>query len=211
MATAKPTKQVYTELQTAYDYFNRRFFSGQLPPCLITMQRKNRTYGYFSGDRWANTTGTVRDEIAMNPMHFATRRVEDVLSTLAHEMVHLWQYHFGTPSRSGYHNKEWAAKMESIGLQPSHTGKPGGKRTGQQMTHYILEGGPFAVSTATLLQHGFTLSWRDRAQEEAAGKTTLTNTRTKYTCPICNLNAWAKPDIVLICGECNKELQAKEK
>ena len=27
---------------------------------------------------------------------------------------------------------------------PSNTGQPGGKRTGQQMTHYILEDGPFA-------------------------------------------------------------------
>jgi hypothetical protein len=28
--------------------------------------------------------------------------------------------------------------MESIGLVPSNTGLPGGKRTGQQMTHYIM-------------------------------------------------------------------------
>ena len=33
--------------------------------------------------------------------------------------------------------------MEAIGLMPSHSGKPGGKRTGQQMTHYILDGGSY--------------------------------------------------------------------
>src|SRR5205809_476125 len=56
---ANPTEQAYRELQQAYDVFNRRLFAGQLPPCLITMQRKNRTYGYFSGDRWNDLAGAM--------------------------------------------------------------------------------------------------------------------------------------------------------
>src|SRR5712691_9136374 len=86
-----PTEQAYSELQHAYDVFNTRLFAGQLPSCLITIQRKNRTYGYFSGERWNDQAGAVT--------------TEEVLSTLAHEMVHLWQHHCGTPSRSTYHNK----------------------------------------------------------------------------------------------------------
>src|SRR5713101_5984859 len=78
--TLTPTEQAYTELQHAYDFFNTRLFDGQLPPCLITMQRKNRTYGYFSGNRWNNLAGDVTDEIAMNPAHFATRTPEAVVS-----------------------------------------------------------------------------------------------------------------------------------
>jgi len=100
----RPTEQAYTELQHAYDFFNRQLFNGQLPPCLITLQRKNRTYGYFSGERWDDKAGAIIDEIALNPVHFATRSTDDVLSTLVHEMVHLWQHHFGKPSRSSYHN-----------------------------------------------------------------------------------------------------------
>ena len=60
----------------------------------------------------------MTDEIALNPAHFASRPTAGTLSTLAHEMAHLWQHHFGTPSRTGYHNKEWAAKMREIGLIP---------------------------------------------------------------------------------------------
>src|SRR6266704_2539240 len=86
---ANPTEQAYRELQQAYDVFNRRLFAGQLPPCLITMQRKNRTYGYFSGDRWNDLAGALTDEIALNPAHFARRQTAEVLSTLAHEMGHL--------------------------------------------------------------------------------------------------------------------------
>ena len=41
------------------------------------------------------------------------------------------------PGRTGYHNREWASKMLEVGLVPSDTGQPGGKQTGQHMTHYI--------------------------------------------------------------------------
>lgn len=43
----KPTVKTYAELQLAYDTFNARLFDGQLPECLITLQREKRTYGYL--------------------------------------------------------------------------------------------------------------------------------------------------------------------
>jgi hypothetical protein len=33
--------------------------------------------------------------------------------------------------------------MKEIGLQPSTIGQPGGKETGQSVTHYIIPGGAF--------------------------------------------------------------------
>src|SRR4051794_24596650 len=105
-----PTTQTYTSLQAAYDYFNTELFGGSLPPCLITMQRHKGAFGYFSGARFVSVADPyeVTDEIALNPQHFATRKTIDVLATLAHEMVHLWQCHFGRPPRKGYHDREWA-------------------------------------------------------------------------------------------------------
>lgn len=205
-----PTEQVYSELQEAYDVFNRELFDGQLPPCLITMQRKARTYGYFSGKRWKSQTGAMTDEIALNPTHFADRSAQEVLATLAHEMTHLWQHHFGKPSRTGYHNREWADKMVAIGLCPSDTGEPGGKRTGQRMSHYVIEGGSFAQASCRLLVQGFAISWRDWAGEARGdGNDMKKNTsRRKYTCIICGLNAWAKPNVRLYCGTCEIELLA---
>jgi predicted SprT family Zn-dependent metalloprotease len=78
----------------------------------------------------------VTDEIALNPSCFKDRADAQIFSTLVHEMVHLWQFHFGSSSRSGYHNREWADRMEQLGLMPSYTGEPGGERTGQRVTHY---------------------------------------------------------------------------
>src|SRR5246127_2499165 len=125
-----PTEAVYKDLLYAYDYFNDVLFGGKLPPCLITMQRKPRARGYFSYERFNSRRDEqdTTDEIALNPIAFQDRTDEEILSTLVHEMVHLWQYHFGSPSRSGYHNREWADMMKRLGLPPSDTGKPGGPR-----------------------------------------------------------------------------------
>ena len=205
-----PTQEAYGELSKAYDHFNQALFGGRLPPCLITFQRQKRTYGYFSGDRWRGRRGAVRDEIAMNPHHFDSRPLPDVLSTLAHEMVHLRQHHQGKPSRSGYHNAQWADWMEEIGLIPSNTGEPGGKRTGQQMTHYIEAGGPFDLACRALLDSGFRLSWRDRAGEDDGKTKGKSGSRVKYTCPSCAAAVWGKADLRLACIECEVELEADD-
>lgn len=163
MSNVTPTVETYQELQTAFDFFNAELFNGEMPQCLITLQRDKRSLGYYSEQRFIAHDGSSKiDEIAMNPAYFAVLTIEDTLSTLAHEIVHLWQFHHGKPSRRGYHNKEWAAKMETIGLMPSDTGRVGGKKVGQQMDHYIIEGGPFIVACQKLLTQDFRLSWLDR-------------------------------------------------
>jgi predicted SprT family Zn-dependent metalloprotease len=157
-----PTEQTYSELQTAYDWFNERLFGKQLPACLITLQRQKRTMGYYSRDRFVNDTGRRTDEIAMNPEYFAVQSPHEVMSTLAHEMAHLWQDHFGRPGRGRYHNQEWAFKMESIGLIPSHNAQPGGRKTGDQMDHYIDRSGKFLAASEALFDSNFKISWYDR-------------------------------------------------
>lgn len=156
-----PTTQVHQALQFAYDFFNRSLFAGQLPPCLISLQRKAKTQGYFSFRRFISEDGRYTDEIALNPEFFGVLPVLDTLSTLVHEMCHLWQQHFGNPGRRGYHNKEWADKMEAIGLMPSDTHKPGGKRTGEHMGDYILEDGLFMQAARNLLKTEFSIHWYD--------------------------------------------------
>ena len=82
-------------------------------------------------------------EISLNP-DYLLRPFIEWHSTFVHEMVHLWQYEFGTPARSYFHNREWVNKMESIGLIPSDTGKPGGKKIGQSISHYVDPDGLFS-------------------------------------------------------------------
>lgn len=158
-----PTTEAYAELQTAYTHNNQALFAGKLPSCLITLQREKRAYGYFSAKRFVHRSDKMTtDEIAINPSYFAVLPLVEVMQTLVHEMVHAWQYHFGKPVRRCYHNREWADKMESIGLMPSSTGKPGGARTGERMSDYPIEGGAFLRATEQLLDQAFRISWLDR-------------------------------------------------
>lgn len=205
----KPTRDTYLQLDKAYSHFNRALFDGALPPCVITLQRKKGAYGYFWGETWSETEGeTLTDEIALNPNAFKGRMLAAVLSTLVHEMCHLRQHHFGKPSRGGYHNKEWAGFMEAVGLIPSDTGAQGGKKTGQRMTHYIEKGGAFDKACDQLMRKGFSLPWQALTRDEdmAAKKKA---SKTKYTCPACGLNAWAKPDVHLKCGDCDEVLEGE--
>jgi hypothetical protein len=102
-----------------------------------------------------------------------------------------------------YHDKEWAAKIKAVGLQPSSTGAPGGKETGQHVSHYIIAGGVFAVAFAKLQASGFTFRWQSRTDDPQ--RKAKTASKTKYTCPECEQTAWAKPGAKLICGVCHEE------
>jgi hypothetical protein len=226
------TEKEYTAFAEAFRYYNRRLFDGTLPDCLFTLQRKHGARGYFSSEVFearpdeadgaradeaeaggmalnpATDRGRTTDEIALNPVHFKERTDEEILSTLVHEMVHLWQHHFGHPGRTRYHNRQWADRMEELGLMPSDTGEPGGKRTGPRVTHYILDGGPFEKAARELLAGGFRLNWQSRRCD--CDKPKHPASKVKYTCPGCQQNAWAKPDASLVCGLCDVAMPSEE-
>ncbi|MEO1456209.1 MAG: SprT-like domain-containing protein [Pseudomonadota bacterium] len=159
--TIKPTYDTYEQLEHAYGHFNLALFDHRLPNCLITLQRKGRCFGYFAASRMARQDGKTCDEIALNPVHFRKQGDLQTLSILVHEMVHLWQQHFGKPGRGRYHNLQWAAEMKRVGLHPSHTGQPDGRETGDQMWHYIIEGGPFEQAAKELIAGGFKIAWTE--------------------------------------------------
>lgn len=123
-----PTFEFYDLFQFIYDYFNENLFSSELPNCMIVITRKTKIFGYYSNERWINKENIKTDELAINPIYFSKYPLIEMLQTMAHEMVHLWQFHFGRPSVRSYHNKEWGRKMQSIGLMPSNTGKEGKKK-----------------------------------------------------------------------------------
>jgi hypothetical protein len=194
----------YGGLQEAYDHFNAALFEGALPDVFITYQRKGHSFGYFAPDRFSGRIGTFgKHELALNPDGFINQTDEQVCQTLVHEMTHGWQHAFGKPSARGYHNKEWAAKMKAIGLQPSSTGMVGGKETGQRMGDYIIAGGPFAEAYARLAGTGWALNLQSAHRPGAKGGT---NSKTKFTCPVCGANAWGKPDLLIACIPCGKPM-----
>ncbi len=211
-----PTNEVYGQLQLAFDFFNQRLFASDLPPVIFVLQRAKKTAGHYCNERWQGTDERKADEISINPTVVRELGFQEAMQTLVHEMCHQWQYHFGTPSRVSYHNREWAQKMEAVGLIPSSTGRPGGKKTGQKIADYPAEDGPFLSVLAQLKETGFELTWNERlllAGVSTAGESeseSKQKNKVKYTCPTCQLNVWGKPDIKVGCWECNKLMELAE-
>jgi predicted SprT family Zn-dependent metalloprotease len=198
------TPAQYRAFQDAYDFFNKELFAGSLRHVLVTLQRHAHTRGYFAAERFSGRTEqTTAHELAMNPDTFMGRSDREICSTLAHEMVHVWQQAHGTPPRKAYHDKQWSAKMKEIGLYPSSTGEPGGKEVGAKMTHYIVAGGKYDQAFAKLAARGFALSWQSLpwGKERKAKKAS----KTKFTCPVCAQNVWGKPEAQVVCGVCLEE------
>ncbi len=218
-STMNPTTELSDALTGAYDFFNERLFHGALPPCvLIVNRRSKRTYGYFIDGCWEDHTAEhTTHEISLNPDYFHTCSTTDVLSTLVHEQCHLHQHIQGKTGRGGYHNKQFAQMMKAVGLICSETGQPEGKNTGQRMSHYVEEGGVFEGACQQLIDTGYVIPWHtvlpqreenegnDDADEMAKKKRA---SKTKYSCPTCSLNAWAKPEALILCGDCHQELVA---
>jgi SprT-like family len=198
----------YSGLQEAYDHCNAELFGGSLGDVFITYQRKAHSAGYFSPDRFSGRIGEFgKHELALNPDGFIGQTDEQILQTLVHEMAHVWQHTFGKPSARGYHNKEWAAKMKEIGLQPSSTGMVDGKETGQRMRDYVIPSGLFAKAYAKLAATGWKLNLQSAHRPSPKG---TNNSKTKFSCAACGQNAWGKPDLAVICMPCGIQMRAAD-
>lgn len=212
-----PTETATRELLTIYRYFNRCFFNGELPECMLTLDQSGKcVLGYFQPYGFASRNGTVIHQISLNPEYLLTRDLKDVCSTIVHEQCHLARFESLEIKRStGYHDKHWAQMMEKIGLVPSDTGLPGGKKTGHRMSHYIEKGGVFDKAASVLIESNFAISWGLATLEiraKAAGINSVqhgdsSNTKDrrkgkiKFICPACSKPCWASPARNLICGD----------
>jgi len=137
----------YITLDKAYQILNQKLFKHKLPKCnLLFCWGNTNTGAAFSPHHFGtNYFKNDLDTIKMNLNLLYIKSIEEILSYLVHEMVHLWQHHFGK-SKTKYelsHDYEWANKMESIGLIPSDTGQEGGRKTGNKMNNYIDKTGKF--------------------------------------------------------------------
>lgn len=200
----------HTALQGAYDALNDGLFDGELEPLALLLHRKRGALGYFRPEAFkVRGDGGAVHELALNPDTFEGRTDLEILSTLAHEQAHQWQQDHGKPPRRCYHDKQWAQKMEQIGLMPSNTGQEGGKKTGPKMTHYIIPGGAFEQVAQEIIDGGFKIGL-DGCPPPPAQKKEGSKDKVKYSCEPCKVNAWAKPDCKLLCGTCGLPLEPAE-
>ncbi len=209
----KPTEEQAAAYQKAFDHFNKTLFGGKLPFAYLNFSRHAGAKGFFAAGRWGKA-GTKNGEdrlheISLNP-DLLLRPPVEYYATLVHEMCHHWQQVFGSPSRNGYHNLEWARKMVEVGLMPTDTGEPGGKPTGQRVTHYIEPGGRFMKAFETLPKEAL-LPWVSGGLGEDEKPKKPTVKKHKFICPECETPIWAQtPELEASCDDCGERFLDKE-
>jgi hypothetical protein len=226
---SNPTISQFKAFESAYDYFNERLFGNELPSVILNLSRKSKAMGFVAPFRWRKAEdekgkGNIH-ELSINPEILSMGLIE-VYSTLVHEQAHIWQYTHGTPSRNGYHNKEWADKMLAVGLIPSDTGKEGGNMTGQNMSDYPEIDGVFLealeempesfklpfVSIEGDLRLKLTTGITEDGEEgetEGGTATPKAKSKNKYSCP-CGCNVWGKIGLNILCGDCGEKFMLVE-
>lgn len=211
-AVTRVQMEALCELSDALDrLFSDDDASEPLGPCMLTFSRPGgnaKAVGFFRPAGWEDAAGKRNvSEIAINPEAMQLLGFRETVQTLVHEKVHQWQHEHGKESRAGYHNKQWAEKMERLGLMPSSTGEPGGRKTGQRMGDYVIADGPldrFIRRCPKRLRLPFMgLPSERRSSEARAGYV-------KYTCNSCDVVARAKAGVNIWCGDCDAQLEGEE-
>lgn len=209
-----PNIQMSAAYYAAYDHLNRELFNGKLPVPMLVLTRDARVIaGHFVSKKWTDTeTGkkTIH-EIAININMMQRGDPVLIFGILVHEMVHLWQEEKGEPTRNGYHNQEWVDKAQELGLEC-----PEGPGQKANTNAALTPGGPAEIAIADMPDEAWfpwtTTGIKQEGDDKGGGTppppppVTKSGKRSKYTCPVCGLNAWAKAGVVLICGACNQPL-----
>lgn len=209
----RSTIALYDAFRKAYDFYNDRLFGGKLGDVVFTLVPRKGVAGSFKDRRFFEYTkgpfnGFAAPEISINP-EYMDDPVEEVFSTLVHEMVHLWHHdNYGREEavKNGGHSKIWADRMRLIGLPPrSVSGHGTGKGTGKYVTNDIEPGGLFDRATKELLASGFRIPYAAHRDFPLAKKKS-TPKSTTYSCKTCDQKVRGKPGQRILCGVCIKPM-----
>jgi hypothetical protein len=169
MNASDPTNAQFAAYRAMWAYYNAVLFGGALGDVILNFSRLARSLGFFAPERWRDASDVVTHEISLYPAHLTRDNAKDAASTLVHEMCHLFRHGQPNPPRNGYHDRQWADKMEALGLMPSATAAPGGARVGYRMSHYILPGGAFERAFEQMPAECH-LPWTCGIDDEARGR-----------------------------------------
>ena len=86
-------------------------------------------------------------------------------------------------------------------IVPSDTGEPGGKRTGQRVSHHVAPGGRFEASFDGMPPE-YLLPWTSGSAPSGPEKPKSGRDKVRYRCPGCGTNVWGKPGLLVDCGVC---------
>ena len=212
---------IYTaidELQRNFKKLNDIYFGGKLEKPVITILTDNKggAYGWISINKvWSSKDKKYYREINLCA-EYLNRPAELVITTLLHEMVHLYniQNNIQDCSRAGtYHNKFFKDTAEKCGLTVERSEKYGYciTKPAAALIEYVKENcraGCFKLERMKTYRDGTpkTTTTGVDGKEKTVSRTK--QSMRKYACPVCGLIIRASKDISnkLLCVDCDEIL-----
>ena len=194
-------------LENAYVALNKKFFGGELPPVIITIQSSPRAYGHYT--TWENTwvgEGQGFHEINIGA-ETLDRDASEVLATLSHEMFHHYcaVNNIKDTSRGGtYHNKTFKEVAEGTGAilvdyDPRIGYSP--TRPTDALIAFIEEQGWTGVNLSRQSILGLP-GGKGRGRSNGVRK---------YVCPNCHCSVRATKAVNIGCLDCGTVMELEEK
>ncbi|MEK6190597.1 MAG: SprT-like domain-containing protein [Carnobacterium alterfunditum] len=218
-------KLMTDELHKAFEIVNRKFYNNELPMPAITIQssgKRTLAMGWCtSSPIWGDKQGEQRMyEINLSAEYIDVSFIE-TMDTLMHEMVHLYNLIKGIQdvSRNGtYHNKKFKEQALKSGF--IHPADKPDKKYG----YSFVKLSPTTIAILNELdinQSVFSIGRKtnDYFQNLTDGKNNDESDEVKsktkgfrWICPNCNMILRSsKPNLNIICGDCQIRLVHEEK
>lgn len=193
---------------------NERYFNGELQEPMVTIQNTPKAYGHVTvAKTWHRADGTQQRELNIGAGTL-DRPIEEVVATVQHELVHLYDLQRGIQdcSRGGrYHNKHFRDEATARDLKISYAPHVGWSITEptDALIDFIISQGWTDIQMG---RDGGGISQRtgggngsNAGTADGSGKKP-SSTR-KLICPNCGQTARVtKASAFIVCGFCNEPM-----
>ena len=194
-------------LNKIFDLLNEEFFENELSRPTITIQSTPRAYGHFSlrEDTWVSKLGGTHEiNIGAGTL---SRPIEEVVSTLLHEMVHYYNYERGVQDCSRgntYHNRKFREEAERRGLNVEHSDKYGWSHTSPSdlLLDFVLENDLSDILINRNEFSGFQMGGTGTHSGTPITPTAKKSSSRKYICPCCGTSIRATKKVNIGCLDC---------
>ena len=201
-------------LEKIFRALNADWFNGELEEPIITIQSTPRAYGHVTMAKTWKRKDDWRHELNLGA-ETLNRPIEEVVATMMHEMVHLYNIAHGVQdcSRGGaYHNKRFKEEAERRGLDIGHHPTYGWTVTepGEALIEYIIKQGWSEIYINrgygwTPSASGGSKAGNSGAGAEGAKPPKKSSTR-KLLCPKCGQSVRATKAVHVLCGDCMERM-----
>lgn len=212
-------KPFYEAVSLLEDVFFKKKGFNPLPDILfsINVRMKKSVAACVINQRVFDTeSGNIVQSMEINP-EILPKGVKEVLVTLLHEMVHVYENTYKKALKGGRHSKFWEETMKSFSLEPVIVDKARRKASEE-----IIPGGEFDVFASQFAKEKGDLFFRimplSKKGLEKSGSPSLPlssveeeghkgyTVKKKYSCP-CGNKVWGKPGLLLTCRDCGEDFE----